>query len=222
MLRLQGMDSEPSEAGDQTSVVHQQGSNEKDPPEDEDIFHGTCFYGRIDGRSFSVRYKTPQLKQSVYPDLRRVLRKLKFDVLGNDSTNIVQSLLPKVLFGGSISFNMPKSRIRPTLEKQFRKERKLVRKIMDIVFNKEANVPDQWEVTPIEEVAMGIRIDSTSAIRDSTTIFHAIGNDPDDEYRVIIEGQGNEGAELNNHVFHFDPSRDWINRRYHHKYHASP
>ena len=77
MLRLQGMDSEPSEAGDQTSVVHQQGSNEKDPPEDEDIFHGTCFYGRIDGRSLRVWYKTAQLKQSVYPDLRRLFLGIK-------------------------------------------------------------------------------------------------------------------------------------------------
>jgi hypothetical protein len=100
------MDLKPTEAGDQTSEVNQQ----VEPPEDEDYFHGTCFFGYFGGRKVKVWYKTPQLERSVYPDLWQLLRAHDMDLLGSDSSNIVEFkfLLWKVLFGGSISFNGPK------------------------------------------------------------------------------------------------------------------
>ncbi len=141
------------------------------------------------------------------------------DLLGSDSSNIVEFkfLLRKVFFGGSISFNGTKF-IDGPMEDILRKERDFVRKIMITVFNKEDNKPDQMEleITPIEEVDTSIQYDSAIAgeHRVSTTIFHPVGYDRNELYRVIIEGQGNEPAKLMNHVFHFRPSLNWLNRRY--------
>ena len=39
------MDLEPTEAGDQSSEVNQL----VEPPENENYFHGTCFFGHLEG-----------------------------------------------------------------------------------------------------------------------------------------------------------------------------
>ena len=154
-MQFPAKDLEPSEAGDQTSEVNQL----VEPPEDEDNFHGTCFFGHFGGREVKVWYKTSQLERSVYPDLCQLLRAHDIDLLGSDSSNIVKYLLGKVMFGGSIVFSGPKF-INGPMEDILRKERDFVRKIMTAVFNKEDNKPDQMEVTPIEEVDMSIQYDS--------------------------------------------------------------
>jgi hypothetical protein len=202
-------DLEPTESGDQTSEINQL----VEPPENENSFHGTCFFGHFGGRKVKVWYKTSQLERSVYPDLCQLLTAHEIDLSGYDSSNIVQILLRTVMFGGSIVFRGP-TFINGPMEDILRKERDLVRKIVITVFNKEEHKPYQMEVTPIEEVDMSIQYDSAIEHRVSTTIFQPVGYEVNECYRVIIEGNGNEPEKLKHHVFHFHPSDNWLNRRY--------
>jgi hypothetical protein len=79
--------------------------------------------------------------------------------------------------------------------------------IMNIVFNKKANVHYKREVTPFEELVESFKFD-TSVVHVALRKFHALGDDRDDTYLVIIEGEGN-GKKLKTHLFEFQPSERW-------------
>ena len=179
-------------------------------------FHGENYFIRVNGQTYEALYRTTQLNQSIYPDLKRVFEKLGFD------TKVPwNELLQVVVCGGVISLKGGKFINRQTYSMDrmrhvfMKREKKLVHAIMNIVFNKEANVPYMRKVSPFEPVRTSLEFNSSEAYRKTTTLFRALGDDSGDEelYLVDIEGTG-MGESLFTHLFEFRPSFRWLSRRY--------
>ena len=189
-------------------------SGTADEPEDEHHFHGEMYYLTITtGQSFRVLYKSTQLL-SLRDDLNKALEENGFDKVQPEN-----ELLQTVIFGGAISlkgrrFINRQSYPMDTMKEVFMKrQRALVHAIMNIVFNKEANVPYMRKVTPLKGVKTQMEFDNSIAFRKTTTLFLALGDDRDDLYRVIIEGNG-KGENLYTHLLEFQPSLPWLCNRY--------
>lgn len=180
------------------------------------VFHGEKYYIHVNGQTYNALYRTTQLNQDIYPDLKRV-----FEGLGFDTQVPWNELLKVVVCGGAISlkgrkFLNRKSYSIDTMRHVFMKrENKLVHKIMNVVFNTEANVPFMRKVSPFERVRTSLKFDSSVAYRKTTALFQALGDDSGDEdlYLVEIKGTG-MGESLFTHLFEFQPSHRWLSRRY--------
>ena len=183
-----------------------------DTNEDTGSFHGRCvMYAPLsNGHRMRLLYKSSQLEEFIYPDLKRSLQEGGFQVEAN-----MWKLLQKVAVGGTMSLNgprfpNPKSYKLATMQAEFmRAERTLAHALLTAVFCKE--VPYGCSPISFKEVSGCFKFDTDTAFRRATHVFRAENESEKDLYRITIEGTGHD---LSMHRFTFEPSLTWLCRRY--------
>ena len=182
------------------------------PDTNEDSYHGRCvMYGPLsNGHRMRLLYKTSQLEEFIYPDLKRSLQEGGFQVEAD-----MWKLLQKVAVGGTISLNgprfpNPKSYKLDKMQAEFmRAERTLAHALLTAVFCKE--VPYGCSPISFKEASGCFKFDTDAAFRRATHVFRAENESEKDLYRITIEGTGDD---LSMHRFSFEPSLACLCRRY--------
>jgi hypothetical protein len=178
-------------------------------------FEGMYFlippYGN--GQTIKIVYAMQQLLKLLYPAFKAAFRAHGFDEVPWEDLLKVLTVGGEIVLKGKKFINR-QTYAQHTMQKVFmRRERALVWELMTIVFNDADSVSYMRELAPFEEVATALQFDASIALRKTTVLFHAADGPREDIYRIIIEGEGT-GANLCNHRFKFQPSRDWHCRRY--------
>ena len=187
-----------------------------------DVFQGVSYtIGPLgNGQTIKAVWRQSQLHNFLYPAFMRAFRALaggfEYPVSDDDGT----ALLSKIACGGFITLKGPtfsneaSYNTKTSFEDEFMlRERALAKKLLKIVFSMENTLSYMRKRISFEKEAIYFEYKPSLALRKTFLYFRARGRNPQDLYRIIIEGSGS-GENLKSHLFQFQPSGPWLCNRF--------